>query len=585
VPALVESADASVVPPSTVNELVSLTASPSDASCPAGISPTNGSYTNLPAAISAAGSGDTIYVCAGEYDLNNTTTYGSNEEIVVNKSLIIDGTDWNTPYATSDTDTSVSSSTQSVIENGFGILVQHANVTIQGFTFLANNFNNGTPDCFAAGISYACSNSIDVQSNVSTPTSGDQGENNVTIDDNLFVDTGGSNFQNGAVHFGLGQDGPPSDITVLDTGDVVEDNVFYQGSGFQNCAVEISDTNGAVVESNTVSYPTESDTVTNALWFPGFDQATQVAFNSLYGGNSDISAGINTTDPQSGIKFVDDDAEGDYGDGCSGQLIFGNNIVGFVYDIAMISEGSDPDAQALCAKGPSNFTVTGNTVSNARLYGIYLSGTTGGSIYNNDASDTDAPGYGVDSYTAGEYDFYDAWGDTSHNAWALGTNAGTGSAYPSSIGEVPWTSPITILPTTTSLAPGTTTLKTIPPTTTLAPKPAVTISGATLKSGNRVSMTVRCASARCAGTLELTKTVKTKIRIGHTKKYRTKSTVKDLGKTSYSVAAGSKRTFSVRLNATGVKLIRAAKGRRYSCELVITSAAGSKREMISFNRP
>jgi hypothetical protein len=581
---LVESAGASVTPPASVAELVSLSGSPSNASCPAGITPTVGSFTNLPAAISAAAPGDTVYVCAGEYDLSNTTTYTSNEEVVVNKSVTIDGADWNAPYGSSDTAASVNSSTQSVIENGFGLLVQAPDVTIQGFSFDANNYNNGTPDCFAGATSYACSNSIDVQSNVSTPTSGNQGEDNVTIDDNLFVDTGGSNYQNGDVHFGLGQDGPAADVTSLDTGDVVEENVFYQGSGFPNNAVEISDTNGAVVESNTVNYPTDSDAETNALWFPGFDEATEVNSNTLNGGglDSDLSTGINTGDPQSGIKFVDADPGGAYGDGCGDQLISDNNVSGFVYDISIISAGYDADGQTLCAKGPTDFTVTGNTVSNARLYGIYLSSdTTGGSINNNNASSTDTEGYGPDNYTAGEYDFYDAWGDTSHNEWAAGANAGTGTAYPSSIGELPWTSS-----TTSSLPHGATTL---PPSanapTTLTREPFVTTSGAKLKSSNKVSTTVHCAIARCAGTLELTKTVTTRIEIGHTERSRTKSTIEDLGKTRYSVAAGAKRAFSLRLNAAGVQLMRTAKGRRYSCELVITSAAGTKREMISFDRP
>jgi parallel beta-helix repeat protein len=258
--------------------------------------------------------------------------------------------------------------------------------------------------------------------------------------------------------------------------------------------------------------------------------------------------------------------------------------LGFVYDIAIISAGDDVPGEAPCPMEPSDFTVTGNTVSDARLYGIYLSGTTGGSINNNDALNNDAEGYGADNYTAGEYDYYDAWGDTSHNAWADGTNEGTGYAYPSSIGEVPWTPPTT----TSSLPHPATTLPpatTVPTSNTLVPKPSVTTSGVTLKSGNKVSTTVHCAVARCSGTLELTKTVKTKIQVGHTKRYRTKSTVEDLGKTHYAVAAGAKRAFSIKLNATGVKLIQTAKGHRYSCQLVITSAAGTKRETISFSWP
>jgi parallel beta-helix repeat protein len=574
---LVESAGASVTPPSTVNELVSLTGSPANASCPAGISPTVGSYTNLPAAISAASPGDAIYVCAGEYDLSDTTTYTSSEEVVVNKSVTIDGANWNAPYATSDTAASVSSSSQSVIENGVGILVQAPNVTIQGFTFDANNFNNGTPDCVAAGTSYACSSSIDVQSNVGTPTPGNQGENNVTIDDNLLVNTGGGNFQNGDVHFGLGQSGPGTDVTLLNTGDVVEGNVFYQGSGFENSALEISDTTGIVVESNTVNYPDDPDT--NGFWFAGFDQATQVESNTL---NAGLGAGIDATDPQTGMKFNDEDPLGQYGDGCSGQLISGNIVSGFAYDISIISEGYDADAQALCQKGPSDFTVTGNTVSNARVYGIYLSGSTGGSIYNNNASNTDAEGYGPANYTPGEYDYYDAWGVLTPNDWTAGSNSGTGYAYPSSIGEVPPGSPTTMPPTTSTL-PTATTMATVPPSTLLA-KPSVTTSGVKLKAGNKVSVTVHCATATCSGTLQLTKTVTTKVEIGSTKKYRTKSTVEILGRTRYSVAAGAKRAFSVKLNANGVKHLRAAKERRYTCELAITSAAGTTRRALSFAR-
>src|SRR3984885_9792021 len=281
---VIESAGASINPPTTVNELVSLTGSPSNPSCPSGITPTVGSYTNLPAAIAAAASGNTIYVCAGAYDLSNTTTY-TNQVVLVSKSLTIDGHNWNTPYSTSDTDASVSSSTQAVFENGAGFLVEAGHVTIQGLTFDANNANNNTPDCYAGTASYACSNSIDVQPNVNNSGTGDKGESNVTIDDNLFADTGGYNYQNGDVHFGAGQDAPAADVNKLDTGDVVENNVFYQyvdasanppyGTFYQNNSVQISDTVGAVVDDNTVNYPTndaagDADAEISPLWFPGF---------------------------------------------------------------------------------------------------------------------------------------------------------------------------------------------------------------------------------------------------------------------------------------------------------------------------
>jgi parallel beta-helix repeat protein len=632
----VESAGATVTPPSTVNELVSLTGSPSNASCPSGITPTVGSYTNLVSAIAAASSGSTIYVCAGAYDLSNTSTYSSDEDVVVSKSLTIDGTDWNSPYSGSDTDASVNSSTQSVFENGAGILVEAGHVTIQGFTFYENNDNNGTPDCFAGTASYACSNSIDVQSNVDRSGPGNQGESNVTVDDNLFADTGGSNYQNGDVHFGLGQDGSPTDVNSLDTGDVVEDNVFYQGTGYQNNAVQISDTSGAVVDSNTVNYPTDDDTQISALWFPGFDQATQVESNTLNGGglDSDLSTGINTTDAKSGIKFVDQDSQQSYGDGCTDQVISHNTISGFVYDISMASESYNPDA-SLCSIGPSDFTVSDNTLSGSRLYGIYISGSANSTISGNSATTTDTEGYSSLSYTSGDYDYYDNDSQPLSNTWTV--NDGTGSAYPSSIGDSNPTTTTTVpattttVPATTTTVPATTTTvpattTTVPATTTtvpatattvpntastvttststdptsssagstttstglttvLAPIAAVTTSAVKPTTGNAVSTTIHCTGATCTGTLELTKTVTTRVQIGHTKKYRERTTVMDLGQTRYAVSAGQSRGFSVHLNATGLKFLRSSTARRYSCELVIRTLTSVHRQIVSFARP
>jgi len=41
-----------------------------------------------------------------------------------------------------------------------------------------------------------------------------------------------------------------------------------------------------------------------------------------------------------------------------------------------------------------------------------------------------------------------------------------------------------------------------------SPKPALTISGSSLKSGDKVLTLLHCANARCVGTLELTKIIK-----------------------------------------------------------------------------
>jgi hypothetical protein len=96
---------------------------------------------------------------------------------------------------------------------------------------------------------------------------------------------------------------------------------------------------------------------------------------------------------------------------------------------------------------------------------------------------------------------------------------------------------------------------------------------------------VFCTSATCSGTLELTKSVTTKVQIGHTKKYRNKTTVIDLGRLGYTVPAGQSKSFTIHLNATGLKMAKSAKGSRYSCTLVITTSAGTTREGVSFKKP
>jgi hypothetical protein len=58
-----------------------------------------------------------------------------------------------------------------------------------------------------------------------------------------------------------------------------------------------------------------------------------------------------------------------------------------------------------------------------------------------------------------------------------------------------------------------------------------------------------------------------------------------LGRISYTVAKGSQRQFSIQLNTAGVKLLHATNGRRLTCELTLTSAAGTKHESVSLRLP
>jgi hypothetical protein len=100
-----------------------------------------------------------------------------------------------------------------------------------------------------------------------------------------------------------------------------------------------------------------------------------------------------------------------------------------------------------------------------------------------------------------------------------------------------------------------------------------------------VSTTIHCAGATCSGTLELTKTVITKVPVDHTNTYRQRTTVVNLGATRFTLSAGESRKISVHLTATGLKFMRSATGRHYFCELVIRTSTGVHAEMVSFLRP
>ena len=567
---IVGTASAAGTLPSTINDVVSPSGLVTDAGCPAGLNPSTPTFSSLSAAVAAATSGWTIYVCAGDYDLS---TYGADENVVINEPLTIDGYNWDVAPAPSDTPASYDPTTQSVFENGSGFLVESSDVTISGLTFYKNNFNDpGEPDCGGT----ACASAIHVQSFVSGV--GDQGESDVTIRDNFFDNDGGS-YQDGVVHFGLGADGSAWDIGVLDVNDVVEDNVFTYVPGYENNAVQMSDTIGALVTGNTVNYPAnnsggQDDSALTALWFPGFNQELTVSDNTLNGGgiDSDSGASPDTGDPKSGIKVIDEDMSDAYGNGCSGQTITDNVVSGFVYGISVI--GNDVNVSGLCAPGPTDFTVSGNTISDTRLYGIYVSAdATYGTISENVASDTDSEGYaGISpNYTTGEYDYYDASGNSTSNDWL--DDSGNGSSYPKSVDEgsttttttlaspPPSNSPPTSSPTTTTT---TTTTTTFPPVMT---KPSITLLAATFGLGDRVRATVKCAGANCSGVLEVTRVVDGK--------------VVALGKVGYNLAKGTERVISIQLNATGLALLRSNVDHLFICELTATSAGGVKHKNIS----
>jgi parallel beta-helix repeat protein len=629
--------------PGTINEVVAATASLSATGCPstlAAAAPSATLFISLEAAVAAASNGNTIYVCAGSFDM---ATYPNGQVIIPSGlQVTIDGFNWGVAPSSNDTSSSVNSTTQSEFHGGNGILVEsHAGVTISGLTFFENNgTSTNAAECGQINGPMPCGTSVDVRSLVSG--TGDQGESNVTVSDNLFVNTGGgATAAVGALHFGLGGfiedvNQTSADVTALDTNDVAQSNVFVQDQGFENNGLEMSDTTGGLVSGNTVTFPANGGTGADdaeftALSFPGYDQGTTISNNILNGGGmfSDSQSSSATTVPKSGIKLQDV-----YGDGCSAQHITGNTVSGFVYDIAVISTGVTLNTGGLCTvpTGPTAFTVSGNTLSNARIYGIYMSANITGTISGNVTTSTDSEGFTPLSYTAGQYDYFDNAGNATSNTWT--GNSGDGSASPSLIGETSSTTTTTAAPTTTTTVSGTTTTTVAPTTTTTvsgttttthpattttttvsgttttthpatttttvaptttttvaptttttaAPKPVVTVTTTSHFSGHKVVVVVHCARARCAGILQLTKTVRVKVEIGHSGKFHFVTEVVLLGKTGYVTGAGSSKSISIALKAAGLKFVP-LKGHKVTVLLTITSAGGTRHETITLSVP
>lgn len=100
--------------------------------------------------------------------------------------------------------------------------------------------------------------------------------------------------------------------------------------------------------------------------------------------------------------------------------------------------------------------------------------------------------------------------------------------------------------------------------------PAVSVSSAkVVVSGGSARVPIACASATCAGTIELTGQVAVK---GKGKKTKKKTVV--LAKGSYSLAAGAKATIAVRLTAAGKSALAKAKGHKLSGKAGVSVTGG-----------
>ena len=101
--------------------------------------------------------------------------------------------------------------------------------------------------------------------------------------------------------------------------------------------------------------------------------------------------------------------------------------------------------------------------------------------------------------------------------------------------------------------------------------PAVTVSSTKIVvSGGSARVSVACANATCAGTIELTGQIAVK---GKGRKKTKKKTVV-LAKGSYSLAAGKSATITVRLTAAGNSALAKARRHRLSGKVSVTVIGG-----------
>ncbi|MGA9876073.1 MAG: hypothetical protein WBQ21_09710 [Solirubrobacteraceae bacterium] len=103
--------------------------------------------------------------------------------------------------------------------------------------------------------------------------------------------------------------------------------------------------------------------------------------------------------------------------------------------------------------------------------------------------------------------------------------------------------------------------------------PVATLSGSKIAvSAGSVAVSIACANANCAGTIELTAQTIVKQRKG--KKTTSKKETVALGKGSYSLAAGHSATFGIHLTAAGKSALAKAQHQRLSAKVRVSVTGG-----------
>jgi hypothetical protein len=125
----------------------------------------------------------------------------------------------------------------------------------------------------------------------------------------------------------------------------------------------------------------------------------------------------------------------------------------------------------------------------------------------------------------------------------------------------------------------------VPPPLVISPpppqplKPNITLSSSKLVvSGGAVRVPIACASANCSGTIELT--VQELVKTHRGKKTITKKKTVDLGRASYSLAAGHSATIAIHLTVAGKVALAKAKHHQLSVDVIASVTGGSAAKKV-----
>ncbi|HVX20618.1 MAG TPA: fibronectin type III domain-containing protein [Acidimicrobiales bacterium] len=274
--------------PATVDEVVSPSGNTTGGNCGPGLDYSGTVYTTIGAAVTAAGPGDTIYVCAGTYP----------ERVTMNKPLTLDGVQWSVPANTADVRTNPSAESTistptpntraEVTYTVDGSTPWTTTPTLSGFTLQGPGTGSETTHAISRGIEAAQSNT-DFTTGIPHPTSGEgsgyvwtnniiqktagaitfqstgYGDNTTEISGNRFTDNnssyrvpGGSTFSGSAVYV---NDGPAITATI-------SDNLFEYHDG------NAINTSGRPTYGTTKNFTVEDNTSLDDVNFLFVTQAT-----------------------------------------------------------------------------------------------------------------------------------------------------------------------------------------------------------------------------------------------------------------------------------------------------------------------